>query len=100
MPGGFCAPMIAEEDGSFTRTISYEYIRQIAETVHPGAKRTGISIYSRNVEGAAVRNPDGTIGILLLNQQKKSMPVALRIQGHLCEIRLPEETLSTVVISG
>lgn len=100
VPGGFCAPMIAEEDGSFTRTISYEYIRQIAEAVHPGARRTGISIYSRNVEGAAVRNPDGTIGILLLNQQKKSMPVALRIQGHLCEIRLPEETLSTVVISG
>lgn len=99
VPGGFCAPMIAEEDGGFTRTISFEYIRQIAQAVQPGAQRIGSSIYSHNVEGTAVRNPDGTIGILLLNQQKKPMPVALRIQGHLCEMQLPEETLSTFIIS-
>ncbi len=100
VPGGFAAPMIAEEDGSYTCTVSYEYIRQIAQTIRPGARRMGISVYGHEVEGTAVKNPDGTVGIVLLNQQKSQLPVALRMQGYLWKITLPGETLSTVVLCG
>ena len=98
VPGGFAAPMIAEEDGSYTRTISYEYIRQIARTILPGARRMGISVYGHDVEAAAVKNQDGTVGLVMLNRQKNRLPVALRMQGYLCEMTLPGETLSTVMI--
>ncbi len=99
VPGGFAAPIIAEEDGSYTCTVSYEYIRQIARTVLPGARRMGISVYGHDVEGAAVKNPDGTVGVVLLNQTNKELPVALRMKGYLCRITLPGETLSTVMIT-
>lgn len=100
VPGGFAAPMVAEEDGSYSCTISYEYIRQISQTVLPGARRMGISVYGHDVEAAAVKNQDGTVGIVLLNQQKKPLPVVLRMQGYLFKIMLPKETLSTVLVSG
>lgn len=98
VPGGFAAPMIAEKDGSYTCTVSYAYIRQIARTILPGSRRMGISVYGQDVEAAAVKNPDGTVGLALLNRQKRQLPVALRLQGYLYEITLPGETLSTVLL--
>ena len=50
------------------------------------------------MEAAAVKNQDGTIGVILLNQEKRAVPVVIRINGYLCEIELPAETLSTVLI--
>lgn len=96
--GGFAAPIVAEEDGTYTRTISYEYIREIARTVQPGAVRMGISTYGPSVEVAAVKNTDGSVGVILLNQEKRKVPVAIRMNGYLCQLELPEETLSTVMI--
>ena len=43
VPGGFAAPLVAEEDNSFTKTISYHYICDIAKAVKPGVRRMGLS---------------------------------------------------------
>lgn len=100
VPGGFAAPIVAEENGSYTKTISFYYIEQIAKTVQQDARRMGISIYGKCVEAAAVKNPDGTIGVLLLNQEKKKVPAAIRVNGYLCQIELPAETLTTLCIEA
>lgn len=96
--GGFAAPLVAEEDGSWSKTISYHYLEQIASVVHPGAVRLGRSVYRQEVEAAAMRNPDGSIGIVLLNRQKEELPVVIRMQGTLAEITLPAQTLSTILL--
>ena len=98
VPGGFAAPIVAEDDGTYTKTVSYYYICEIAKAVQPGAKRIGISTYGHHIEAAAVKNADGSIGVILLNQEKKKVPAAIRVNGCLCQIELPEETLSTVLI--
>lgn len=98
VPGGFTAPIVAEDDGTYTKTVSYYYICEIAKAVQPGAKRIGISTYGHHVEATAVKNVDGSIGVVLLNQEKKKVPVAIRMNGYLCQLELPEETLSTILI--
>ena len=52
----------------------------------------------QEVEAAAMRNPDGSIGIVLLNRQKEELPVVIRMQGTLAEITLPAQTLSTILL--
>ena len=96
--GGFAAPIVAEADGSFTKTISYAYIRQIARTVLPGAVRIGTSCYDSDLDVTAVINADHSIGILLLNRYKEEKQVAVRISGYLCMVSLPAQTLSSVQI--
>ena len=99
VPGGFAAPLVAEEDNSFTKTISYHYICDIVKVVKPGARRMGLSTCKKSLEAAAVKNLDGSVGVILLNQEKKKLPVALRMEGYLCQFELPEETLSTVLLT-
>ena len=99
VPGGFAAPIVAEDDGNYTKTISYEYLLQISRIIQPGSVRLGVSVYSDDVEATAVKRADGTIGVLLLNKKEKMIKVALRFSGYLCEMVLPANTLSGMVIA-
>lgn len=98
--GGFAAPLVAEDDGSFEQTISYHYIRQIARTIRPGAVRIGCSVYGKAVEAAAASNTDGSIGLVLLNDGENEITVTVRVSGYLCDVTLPARTLNTVIISS
>jgi glucosylceramidase len=95
VPGGFAAPIVAEDDGTYTTTVSYVYIKEIAKTIRPGARRIGMSTYSSRVEAAAVKNTDGSIGVVFLNQEKRKVPIVMRMDGWLCQTELPAETIST-----
>lgn len=97
VPGGFAAPMVAEEDGSYTKTVSYEYILEIAKTVRRGAVRIGSSVYSTQVEVTAVRNEDGSIGIVLLNGQKPA-DIFIRLNGWIMDVHLPQNSLNSIII--
>ena len=94
--GGFAAPIVAEDDGSFTRTVSYEYLLQIAKAVPAGSRRLGVSVWADQAEAAAVQRPDGTVGLLLLNRKEEEQKAAVRLSGFLCEVTLPARTLSVV----
>lgn len=99
VPGGFAAPLVYEDDGTFTETISYAYLKTIAQAVKPDAVRIGKSVYGREVETCAVRNTDGTIGIVLLNQAEREVAVNIRISGQIIrDVKLPVQTLNTVVL--
>lgn len=97
VPGGFAAPMVAEEDGSYTKTVSYEYILEIAKAVQQGAVRIGTNVYSTQVEVTAVRNKDGFIGIVLLNRQKP-IDIFVRLNGWIMDVHLPQNSLSSIII--
>lgn len=98
VPGGFAAPLVFEEDGGFYKTISYCYILQIARTAKPGSVRIGNTVYGKEVEAAAVKNPDGTIGVVLLNDGEKELSITIRVNGYLCDVTLPSAALSSLVI--
>lgn len=98
VPGGFAAPIVAEDDGTYSCTISYAYILEIAEIVLPGSVIVGTTTYSDKIEAAAVKRPDGSLGVILLNRTKRDQEINLRWQGKLCTVCVPKETLSTILL--
>ena len=98
--GGFGAPMVFEEGGSFRETITYEYLKTIAEAVRPGAVRIGKSVYGRDVEVSACRNTDGSVGVILLNQSESDISVNVRMSGRIIlDVSLPAGTLTSLRIN-
>ena len=96
--GGFAAPLIYEEDGTFSRTISFEYLCRIAHIIRPNALRIGCSVFGREVEAAAVKNADGKVGVLLLNQTDEEQHINIRFSGYVMEAVLAPQGLSSVEI--
>lgn len=96
--GGFAAPLIFEEEGTFTRTVSFEYLCQIAHIIRPNALRIGCSVFGVEVEAAAVKNADGKIGVLLLNQTDVEQRINIRLCGFVMEAVLAPQALSSVEI--
>lgn len=95
--GGFAAPLVCSDDWRCTETLSYAYIRTIAEAVRPGAVRIGKSVYGRDVEAAACRNTDGSVAVILLNRAQSDIAVNIRMSGRIiCDVSLPAGTLTTV----
>lgn len=97
--GGFAAPLVARDDGGFTRTVSYEYILEIANTIQPAAVRIGSSVYGSGVEATAVQNKDGSIGIILLNKTNLPQDISIRWDGYITDANLPEHSLSGISIN-
>jgi len=99
VPGGFAAPLVCNDDGTFTETVTYAYLRTIARAFRPGAVRIGKSVFGREVEAAACRNADGSYGVLLLNRAVEAVSVNLRMSGKIIrDIELPAGTLTSVEI--
>ena len=94
--GGFAAPIVTEDDGSYSLTVSYHFLKAIAQAVQPGAVRLGISTYGTQVEAAAVKNAVGSTAILLLNRDQADVKMYLRLSGTITGVLLPAGSLSTV----
>lgn len=99
--GGFGAPLVYENDGTLGVSLCYEYLRQIAGVMKPGAARIGKSVFGRDVEVAACRNADGTVGVLLLNRSAQDRAINLRMGGRIVrDIALPAGALTTLLIDA
>lgn len=99
--GGFAAPLVRGDDGELIETVCYAYLRTIAAAIRPGATRIGKSVFGRDVEAAACRNIDGSIGVILLNRAGEDLSVNLRMGGKIVQdIALPAGTLTSLVVEG
>ncbi len=99
VPCGVTAPLVFEEGATFSRTMTYEYLKAFAGTIQPGSVRIGRSVFSPKVEVVAAKNPDGTIGVILLNTQNMDLTVNIRVSGYVTEVELPARSLSSVIFS-
>ena len=99
--GGFAAPLICDANGAVRETVCYEYLKTIAGVIRPGAVRIGRSVFGRDVEVAACRNADGSIGILLLNRADEGIAVNVRMEGRILrDVELPADTLTSLLIEN
>ena len=72
-------------------------LNEIAKAVHAGAVRLGKSVWNRDVEVTACRNPDQSVSVLILNQAQKDLAVNLRISGFILQnVLLPARALSVI----
>ena len=97
-PMGFAAGCIVEGH-TYSKKMTYYYIRQFSEYIKPGAKRIGFSRCDDKVEITAAKNKDDSITIVLLNRGNEDGFYAVRMNGDIIKICVPAGTISTVVLS-
>lgn len=98
VPGGFTGPITAYADGTYKKTITFDYIGHFSKYILPGAKRIGYSKCDSNIEMTAAKNPDGSIAVVILNKENKDQAYAIRFDGKVIRVKAPAKTISTIVI--
>ncbi|WP_033164926.1 glycoside hydrolase family 30 beta sandwich domain-containing protein [Clostridium sp. KNHs205] len=90
--------MVNTEDGSYEEKLSFHYIRHFSHYIDRDAKRIALTKYTDKLEMTALKNPDGTVVLIVLNKQGEDMPLSLRIQGLNTEFTVPAASIITAVI--
>lgn len=95
---GFGAPVCANEDGTYRKLLTFDYIGHFSRHILPGAKRIGFSRCNDLVDVTAAKNTDGSIAVVLLNRGEKDTSYALRMDGKIIRVAIPAKTISTVLL--
>ncbi|MBQ7500971.1 MAG: glycoside hydrolase [Clostridia bacterium] len=98
VPDGFSAPIVTEDDGKVTFTLSYEYIKLFSRTVPPGSIRIGSSTCDRDLETAAVRRPDGGIGIIIYSLSDKEEKIHIRCSGKAVNMTVKPGSFNSIIL--
>lgn len=98
VPSGFAAPMIANEDGTYRKNLTFDFIAHFSKYILPGAKRIGFSKCDGEIEMTAAKNADGSLAVVILNKTRADRQYAIRMNGNVIRIQIPAYTLSTLVI--
>ena len=93
------APIMLDGKGSFEEHVSYYYIGHFSRYIQPGAVRIGCSKYTDKLEVTAVRNPDGTIALIVMNRTAENIAVNLRICGKLAKMEIAANSINTAILS-
>ena len=96
--GGFTGPVTVNADGTYVKTITFDYIGHFSKYILPGAVRIGNSRCDANIEMTSAKNPDGTIVIVLLNKGSEDQAYSIRMDGKVVRVKAPNRTISTIVI--
>lgn len=100
--GNFCsAPaMYDEETGELRYNLSFDYLGHFSHYIRPGAVRIGMSRFGEALETLAVRNPDGTIVVVVLNRRDEDAKFFLRKNGRVVETMQEAHSISTYVMDA
>ncbi len=100
VPGGFTGPIVVNEDGTFRKTITFDYIGHFSKYILPGAVRIASTRCDSITEMVAAKNPDNSLALVLLNRSALDKAYAIRLNGHVIRVTVPAQTISTVQILG
>ena len=99
--GNYCdAPLMYNtKTGVLTRNLSYDYIGHFSRYIRPGAVNIGLSRFTQQLEATAAQNADGSVSVVVLNQQKEAVPFYLRIGGKVYPCTQAGSSISTYVFA-
>lgn len=96
---GFGASVCANEDGTYRKLLSFDYVGHFSKYIAPGARRIGVSRCDAKVEVTAARNPDGSIVLVALNSNGSDADYAIRMDGKVVRFPAPAKTITTLIIA-
>lgn len=94
----YIIPMIANEDGTYRKNLTFDFIGHFSKYIFPGAKRIGFSRCDAEIEMTAAKNVDGSLVVVILNKMRADRQYAIRLKGNVIRMQIPAYTLSTLVI--
>lgn len=97
----FCdAPiMVDTTSNSYEEKLSYHYIGHFSRYIQKDAKRIAFTKYTDKLELTALKNPDGTIVVVILNKQEEDVELTVRVEGNSAVITAPKSTIVTVIMN-
>ena len=100
--GNYCdAPLMYNtKTGVLTENLSYDYIGHFSRYIKPGAVSIGLSRFTQQLEATAAQNADGSVSVVVLNQQKEAIPFYLRIGGKVYPCTQEGSSISTYVLAA
>lgn len=78
--------------------ISYQYIRHFSKYIQPGSRRIASSSFSNKIETASFANPDGSLVLIILNQNETDTWLYIKLYDELLKIKSGSHSIQTVVI--
>jgi len=93
------APVIVdpEKDEVYFTPIYYA-MAHFSKYIRPGAKRVGVSSSANEILVTAAENPDGSIVLIVFNENKEGQQMQLNLNGKNASIPLSGQALQTVII--
>ncbi len=100
--GNYCsAPIIVDtENDRLNYLSSYYYLGHFSRFVRPGAQRILCRNTGKELLSSAFVNQDGSIAIVLLNEQEYPLRYSLKMAGLQTESVIPERSINTLVIDA
>lgn len=99
VPTGFGAPVCVNEDGTYRKLLTYDYIRHFSGYILPEAKRIGVTRCNDEIDVTAAINTDGSIAVVLLNRGTKAKAYAIRMNGNVIRVSIPGNTINTLTLT-
>lgn len=95
------APVIVDPDADEVYfTPLYYVMKHFSKYIRPEAKRIGISIDNEALQGTAVKNPDGSLTVVLLNEGETPQNIQLNIEGFSINFEIDGQALQTLILSN
>jgi len=98
VPGGFAACMIANDDGTYRKNLTYDYIGSFSRYIMPNSVRIGFSRCDGHIEMTAVKNQDGSVVVVILNKNNDDKQYVIRMDGNIIRIKIPTRTINTFIM--
>ena len=93
------APVIVDpESDEVYYTPMYYAMMHFSRFLRPGAKVLGVKCESKEVMATAVRNPDGKVAVVVLNQGKTPVGIDLAIDGKHYSLSIAKEAIQSIVV--
>ena len=94
------APVIVDiEADEVYFTPLYYTLSHFSRFIQPGAVRIGLHNSDEELLATAVKNPDGTIAVVLLNMDQKPKSINLTLNGKDAEISIGAQAIQTIILN-
>ena len=93
------SPIMINKKGEINKNLTYYYIGHFSKYIKRGAKRIGFSRYTDKIEVTAIKNPDNTIAVVLLNRSNESKVFNICINDQQIHDNLDSHAIVTLQIT-
>lgn len=95
------APVIVDPEADEVYfTPLYYTMAHFSKYIRPGAERIGFELDDEALMVTAAQNPDGTIAVVVLNQEEAPRKLNLTLAGKTTAVTISGQALQTILIEG
>jgi glucosylceramidase len=76
----------------------YYTMSHFSRYIRPGAVRIGHSHDNDQLQLTAVKNPDGSVVVVMLNETEEPMNISIELEGKVRELAIDGKAVQTVLL--